>query len=34
MNPILVGTILWLILGILVGWKVLKHVAERSPPGK
>ena len=23
-----------LILGLLVGWKVLKYVAEQSPPGK
>lgn len=34
MHPVLVGTILWLIVGLIVGWKVLKHVAASSPPGK
>ena len=34
MHPVLIGTIIWLILGIAVGWKVLKHVGQSSPPGK
>ena len=34
MHPVLIGTIVWLILGLIVGWKVLKTVAESSPPGK
>ena len=31
MHPVLIGTIVWLILGLIVGWKVLKTVAESSP---
>lgn len=34
MGPIFVGTIIWLIVGLLVGWRVIKHVHESSPPGK
>ena len=34
MGAIFIGTIIWLIVGILVGWKVLKVVAESSPAGK
>lgn len=34
MHPVLIGTIVWLIVGIIVGWVVLKHVAAQSPEGK
>lgn len=34
MHPVLVGTIIWLIVGLLVGWKVTKYVGAHSPPGK
>lgn len=34
MHPILIGTVIWLIVGLLVGWRVLKYVASQSPPGK
>ena len=34
MHPVLIGTIVWLIVGIIVGWLVLRHVAAQSPEGK
>ena len=34
MAGIFLGTIIWLIVGVLVSWKVLKHVGESSPVGK
>lgn len=34
MHPVIIGTVIWLIIGLLVGWRVLKHVAAQSPPGK
>lgn len=34
MHPVLIGTIFWIIIGLLVGWRVLKYVASQSPPGK
>ena len=34
MNPVLVGTFIWLIIGLIVGWKVLQHIKNVSPAGK
>ena len=34
MHPVLIGSIVWLIVGLIVGWKVLRHIAASSPPGK
>ncbi len=34
MHPVLIGTIVWLIVGLIVGWRVIKHVGAQSPPGK
>jgi hypothetical protein len=34
MHPILIGTIVWLIIAIGVGWTILKYIATQSPPGK
>jgi hypothetical protein len=34
MHPVLVGTIIWLIIGIIVGWRILKYIAKQSPPLK
>jgi hypothetical protein len=27
MNPVAIGTIIWLIVGLIVGWKVMNYVA-------
>lgn len=34
MNPVIIGTIFWIILGLVVGWKVINYVGEKSPLGK
>lgn len=34
MNPVIIGTIIWIIIGLAVGWKIINYVAERSPLGK
>lgn len=34
MNPVIIGTIIWIILGLAVGWKIMNYVAEKSPLGK
>lgn len=34
MHPVMVGTIVWVIVGLIVGWLVLRHVARQSPEGK
>ena len=34
MHPVLIGTVIWLIIGLFIGWRVLKYVASQSPPGK
>ena len=34
MNPVMIGTIVWVILGLIVGWKIMQYVAEKSPLGK
>lgn len=34
MNPVIIGTIFWVIVGLFVGWKVINYVGEKSPLGK
>jgi putative Mn2+ efflux pump MntP len=34
MNPVLIGTIVWIILGLGIGYKIITYVGERSPLGK
>jgi hypothetical protein len=34
MNPVFVGTIFWIIIGLAAGWKIVKYVGEKSPLGK
>lgn len=34
MGALLIGTLVWLVLAIVVGWKVLSHVGESSPLGR
>lgn len=34
MNPVIIGTIIWIIIGLAVGWKIMNYVAEKSPLGK
>jgi hypothetical protein len=34
MNPVIFGTIIWVLIGLGVGYKVMNYVAEKSPLGK
>ncbi len=34
MNPVMIGTIVWILIGLAVGYKVMNYVAEKSPLGK
>ena len=34
MQGVLVGTILWLIIGLLVGWRVMHQIRLSSPAGR
>ena len=34
MNPVVIGTIVWVIIGLAVGWKIFGYVGEKSPLGK
>ena len=34
MNPVIIGSIIWLIIGIIVGWQVMKYVGKQSAEGK
>lgn len=30
----MIGTIFWILIGLIVGYKVMNYVAEKSPLGK
>jgi hypothetical protein len=34
MGAIAIGTLIWIILGLIVGYKVLQHVKKESQPGR
>lgn len=34
MHPVIIGTIIWVIVGLIVGWKVFEYIGEKSPLGK
>lgn len=34
MGPLLTGTIIWLVIAIVAGWKILQTVSQSSPDNK
>lgn len=34
MHPVIFGTFIWIIVGLVVGWRVLLHIKNSSPAGK